>query len=125
MERKTPEIVVVTGASAGIGRATVREFARHGAHLGLIARGTDGLEAAQREVEEMGGRAIVVPTDVADAEAVERAAQRIENELGPIDIWVNNAFAGIFSRFLTSRPRNMSGSRRSPISARSTAPARR
>lgn len=100
MDNKKPEIVVVTGASAGIGRATVREFASHGAHVGLIARGQDGLEAARREVEEMGGKAVVVPTDVSDAEAVERAAAEIEDKLGPIDVWVNNAFAGIFSPFL-------------------------
>jgi NAD(P)-dependent dehydrogenase (short-subunit alcohol dehydrogenase family) len=104
MDRKKPEIVVVTGASAGIGRATVREFARHGAHVGLIARGTDGLEAARREVEEMGGKALVVPTDVSDAVAVERAAAEIEDKLGPIDVWVNNAFAGIFSPFLEVTP---------------------
>jgi len=99
-----PRVVVITGASAGIGRATVREFARRGAHIGLIARGTDGLEAARREVEDLGGKALVVPADVADQEAVERAAERVENELGPIDVWVNNAFAGIFSEFTDMTP---------------------
>ncbi|MBW3571168.1 MAG: SDR family NAD(P)-dependent oxidoreductase, partial [Gemmatimonadetes bacterium] len=85
------EVVVVTGASAGVGRAVVRAFAKRGAHLGLIARGRDGLEAAAREVEVMGGRALVLPADVADAEAIEAAAARVEAELGPIDVWVNNA----------------------------------
>ena len=99
-----PEVVVVTGASAGIGRATVREFARHGAHIGLIARGRDGLEAAKREVEAVGGRAVIVQADVADSDAVEQAAERIERELGPIDVWVNNAFAGIFARFMDVTP---------------------
>lgn len=92
-----PEVVVVTGASAGVGRATVREFARRGAHLGLIARGRDGLEAARREVEELGGRAVVLPLDVADAEQVELAAARVEEELGPIDVWINNAMLSVFS----------------------------
>ncbi len=95
MARK--EVVVITGASAGVGRATVREFAKHGASIGLIARGTDGLEAARREVEAAGGRALVLPVDVADAEAVEEAAERVESTLGPIDIWVNDAMASVFS----------------------------
>jgi short-subunit dehydrogenase len=91
------EIVVVTGASAGVGRATVREFARHGASIGLIARGRDGLKAAQREVEALGGKALVLPIDVADAEEVEAAASEVERRLGPIDIWVNNAMTSVFS----------------------------
>lgn len=94
------EVVVITGASAGVGRATVREFARRGARIGLFARGVDGLEAAKREVEEFGGRAIVVQTDVADAAQVEAAAEQVENAFGPIDIWVNNAMASVFSRFM-------------------------
>jgi NAD(P)-dependent dehydrogenase (short-subunit alcohol dehydrogenase family) len=91
------EVVVITGASAGVGRATVREFARHGASIGLIARGTDGLEAARREVESLGGRAMVFPVDVAQADQVEDAARRVEGELGPIDVWVNNAMTSVFS----------------------------
>jgi glycogen debranching enzyme/NAD(P)-dependent dehydrogenase (short-subunit alcohol dehydrogenase family) len=92
-------VVVVTGASAGLGRAIVREFAREGASIGLLARGRDRLEDARREVEALGGRALVLPTDVADAEAVEGAAEAVERELGPIDIWVNNAMATIFAPF--------------------------
>src|SRR5947209_15668498 len=91
------EVVVITGASAGVGRAAVREFARHGAWIGLIARGQDGLEGARREVEAAGGRALVLPVDVADAEAVEAAAEQVEQKLGPIDIWVNDAMASVFS----------------------------
>jgi NAD(P)-dependent dehydrogenase (short-subunit alcohol dehydrogenase family) len=90
-------IVVVTGASAGVGRATVRAFARDGADIGLLARGIDGLEAARLEVEAAGGRALVLPADVADADQVEAAADRVERELGPIDIWVNNAMVSVFS----------------------------
>jgi len=91
------QVVVITGASAGVGRATVRAFARRGADIGLLARGTDGLDAARREVEAEGGRALVLPADVADAEQVESAADRVERELGPIDIWVNNAMVSVFS----------------------------
>jgi len=91
------EVVVITGASAGVGRATVREFARRGASIGLIARGEDGLTAARREVEAAGGRALVLPVDVANADAVEAAADYVEKTLGPIDIWVNNAMTSVFS----------------------------
>jgi len=96
-KRKQPEVVVVTGASAGVGRATVRAFAERGAHIGLIARGHDGLEAARREVEELGGHALVLPLDVAEADLVELAAAQVEEELGPIDVWINNAMASVFS----------------------------
>src|SRR5213596_2251670 len=91
------QVVVVTGASAGVGRATVRAFERQNADVGLLARGCDGLEAARAEVEALGGRALVLPTDVADADQVERAADRVERELGPIDVWVNNAMVSVFS----------------------------
>ncbi|HEX7180284.1 MAG TPA: SDR family oxidoreductase [Thermoanaerobaculia bacterium] len=95
--RKGPEVVVITGASAGVGRATVRRFAQDGAQIGLIARGRDGLEAAAREVEEAGGKALVLPADVADAGGIEAAAEAVERELGPIDIWINNAMVSVFS----------------------------
>jgi NAD(P)-dependent dehydrogenase (short-subunit alcohol dehydrogenase family) len=91
------KVVVVTGASAGVGRAAVRAFAKKGAHVALIARGVDGLEGARREVEALGRRALVCPLDVADAGAVEAAADRIERELGPIDVWVNDAMVSVFA----------------------------
>ena len=91
------QVVVITGASACVGRATAREFARRGARVGLLARGLDGLEAARRDVEALGGAAIAIPTDVAVAAEVEAAAARVERELGPIDVWVNNAMASVFS----------------------------
>jgi NAD(P)-dependent dehydrogenase (short-subunit alcohol dehydrogenase family) len=89
--------VVITGASAGVGRATVRKFARRGARVGLIARGVDGLKGAQKEVEELGGKALVFPVDVANPDRVEAAAAQIEADLGEIDIWINNAMASVFS----------------------------
>ena len=89
-------MVVVTGASAGVGRATVRRFAVEGASVGLIARGKDRLEAAAAEVEAAGGRAVVLPLDVTDQRAVETAADQVEEELGPIDVWVNNAMVTVF-----------------------------
>lgn len=92
-----PRVVVVTGASAGVGRATVRAFAERGANIGLIARGQEGLDAAKREVEKAGQLAVVAPTDVAYPDQVEMAAERIERELGPIDVWVNNAMTTVFS----------------------------
>jgi short-subunit dehydrogenase len=91
------ETVVITGASAGLGRAAAQEFGRPGARIGLLARGVDGLEAAKREIEHLGGQALVIPTDVADAAAVEQAAASVEKQFGPIDIWVNNAMASVFS----------------------------
>jgi short-subunit dehydrogenase len=98
MRLKRPaEVVVITGASAGIGRATALAFARRGAHLGLIARDPQRLEQARREVEDAGGRAIVVPGDVADPHLVEAAAVETEKAFGPIDIWVNNAMVSVFA----------------------------
>ena len=94
---RNARVVVVTGASAGVGRATVRAFAARGAYLGLIARGEDGLAAARREVEAAGGRALALPVDVARADQVELAAAAVEEELGPIDVWVNNAMVSVFS----------------------------
>ena len=95
-----PPVVVVTGASAGVGRAVVRRFATDKAKIGLIARGRDGLEGAKREVEAAGGEALICQCDVADYAAVEAAAERIEQELGPIDVWINAAFAGVLARFV-------------------------
>ena len=93
------QVVVVTGASAGVGRATAIEFAKRGAHVALLARGEEGLESARREVELAGGRASTFPVDMADAAAVDKTASAIEETLGPIDIWVNNAMVTIFAPF--------------------------
>lgn len=98
------KIVVVTGASAGVGRAVVAEFARQGARIGLIARGRERLKSTKRDVEAAGGKALVLPADVADAQQVEKAAERVEEELGPIDIWVNDAMTTIFAPFLDITP---------------------
>src|SRR5437763_4667190 len=93
------ETVVVAGASAGVGRALVREFGKRRANVGRLARGEAGLDAAKREVGQAGGRALALPTDVADHEAVAAAAARVEDELGPIDVWVNNAMTTVFAFF--------------------------
>ena len=96
----TGQVVVVTGASAGVGRATAIEFAKRGAKVALLARGERGLEGAAREVEEAGGTALTIPTDVADHDQVQVAATRAEDKLGPIDVWVNNAFSAVFAPFM-------------------------
>jgi NAD(P)-dependent dehydrogenase (short-subunit alcohol dehydrogenase family) len=98
------EVVVITGASAGIGRATTRRFAEDGARIGLIARGRPGLEEAKREVEARGGQALVLPCDVADPAAVEAAAAAVEEAFGPIDVWVNNAMVTIYAEFTDIEP---------------------
>lgn len=92
-----PDVVVITGASAGVGRAVARRFAADGAKIGLLARGTEGLEATANEIENLGGTAITIPTDVADYDQVEAAAARVEQELGAIDIWINNAMTSVFA----------------------------
>ena len=92
-----PEVVVITGAGAGLGRAIVQSFARRGAHIGLVSRGRERLEDARREVEHLGGRAMVLPGDVADPATTERAAACIEETFGPIDVWVNDAMTTVFS----------------------------
>jgi len=93
-----PRVIVITGAAAGVGRAAAQMFAKtEGAHLGLIARGIEALEGAKREVEALGGKALIISCDVADAEGMEAAAERVEKELGPIDVWVNVAMTSVFS----------------------------
>ena len=98
MSTRRSEVVVITGASAGVGRATARRFTTDGARIGLLARDPDRLEAAAAEVRQAGGEAVAVPVDVADAEGVEAAADRIEEALGPIDLWINNAMTSVFAR---------------------------
>ena len=102
--RDRPQVVVVTGASAGVGRAIAREFARHGASLGLLARGHDGLVGAAEDVTRLGGRALAIHTDVSDDRQVDEAAARIERQLGPIDIWINNAMVSVLSPALQMTP---------------------
>lgn len=99
-----PEVVVITGASAGVGRAVVREFARRKARIGLIARGEGRLRAAESEARKLGGHALALPADVATADQIENAADRVEREFGPIDIWVNNAMTTVFAPFSDITP---------------------
>lgn len=99
-----PPVVLITGASAGVGRATAIAFGRVGARVALLARGRGGLEATRRDVEAAGGRALVLPVDVADAAGVEHAASEAEQTLGPINVWVNCAMVTVFSPFLQLTP---------------------
>jgi NAD(P)-dependent dehydrogenase (short-subunit alcohol dehydrogenase family) len=99
-----PEVVVIAGASAGVGRATARRFAADGAHVALLARGRERLETAAREVEHLGGRAVAIQADVADPDAVEAAAARAEGELGPVDVWINNAMATVYAPVADTTP---------------------
>jgi short-subunit dehydrogenase len=92
-------VVVITGGSAGVGRATAQALARKKAHIGLIARGEDGLNAAAKEIQELGGTALVVSADVSDNDQVRNAAQSIQRQLGPVDVWINNAMVSVFSPF--------------------------
>jgi NAD(P)-dependent dehydrogenase (short-subunit alcohol dehydrogenase family) len=98
------KVVVVTGAGAGVGRAIARRFGQDGCRVALLSRGPDGLEGARRDVEAAGGTALVVPTDVADPDAVEAAAERVERELGPIDVWVSDAMTTVFAFFEEIEP---------------------
>src|SRR5204863_1181712 len=98
------EVVVITGASAGVGRAVAHAFAKRGAQVGLLARDERKLGETRQEVESLGGKAIAVPTDVADFAQVEAAAEAVEAQLGPIDVWVNDAMATIFARFVDIEP---------------------
>src|SRR5256885_15533946 len=95
-----PRVVVITGASGGVGRAVARKFAQQRCRIGLLARGRDGLEAANREVESLGGDAMVIPTDVSDASQIENAATAVEEHFGRIDIWVNNAMVSMYAPFM-------------------------
>ena len=97
MNEKTADVVVITGASAGVGRATARKFAERGARIGLLARGQTGLRATVEEVEALGGKAFIAPTDVADPQQVEAAIAAVEDQLGPIDIVINNAMTSVFA----------------------------
>ncbi len=99
-----PQVVVITGASAGIARATAKQFAARGAKVGLLARGQAGLDGAAKDVENAGGQALAIPTDVADYDQIEAAATQVEDAFGPIDVWVNVAFTSVFAPFVEIKP---------------------
>jgi NADP-dependent 3-hydroxy acid dehydrogenase YdfG len=102
--RRGREVVVITGASAGVGRAIAHAFARRGAHVALLARDSDRLAATAVEVEELGGRALTLPVDVADAGAVADAAANVEEQAGPLDVWINDAMATILAPLHATTP---------------------
>ena len=102
--KRSNKVVVITGASAGVGRAAAREFARSGADVALLARNGDALNNARAEVESYGRRALAIPLDVSDADAVERATFVVESQLGPIDVWINNAMVTVFSPIALLQP---------------------
>jgi short-subunit dehydrogenase len=102
VDRKT--VAVITGASGGVGRATARRLATRGAKIALLARGKDGLEGARLDVEERGGQAIAIPTDVSQFDQVQAAADTAEREFGPIDLWINNAMVSMYSPFMKMTP---------------------
>ncbi len=95
--QKRNRVIIVTGAAAGVGRAIAREFGKERARVGLIARNQESLEAAKSEIESMGGQALVLPLDVSNSEAIERATQQVEDTFGPIDVWINDAMVSVFS----------------------------
>src|ERR1051325_686659 len=104
MSFSKPEVVVITGAGAGLVRAIVQTFARRGARIGLVARGRERGEDARREVEQLGGQALVLPGDVADPATTEEAAARTEDAFGPLDVWVNDAMTTVFSPVADTTP---------------------
>ena len=103
-DTNTPKIAVVTGGSAGLGRAIVRELADHGWDVAILARGTDGVAGAVADVQDRGRRGLGIPTDVTDRQAVDRAVAQVERDLGPVELWVNDAMVGVFGEFMNTDP---------------------